>query len=289
MRMTVCFFVTDLHGRIDRYEKLLAKALEERPAALFIGGDLLPSHLGAAVEDGAGSSGFLRGYLAPRFRALCEELGSARPRIFLILGNDDPGQEEAVALDGGAQGIWEYVHLRRVPFGEFAVYGYSCIPPSPYDLKDWERYDVSRFVDPGCVAPEDGSRTIAVSRHEASRATIRKDLATLTAGYQAVGEIFLFHVPPYATSIDLADLAGRRVDQVPLDPHVGSIAVRQLIEERQPVITLHGHVHESTRLTGTWNTMIGRTICINGAHDGPELALVRFDPLRPGTESRELL
>jgi len=33
---------------------------------------------------------------------------------------------------------------------------------------------------------------------------------------------------------------------------VGSIAVRRFIEERQPLLTLHGHIHESARLTGDW-------------------------------------
>ena len=40
--MTQCLFASDLHGRIDRYEKPFA-AIEERwPAAVFLGGDLLP-------------------------------------------------------------------------------------------------------------------------------------------------------------------------------------------------------------------------------------------------------
>ena len=39
---------------------------------------------------------------------------------------------------------------------------------------------------------------------------------------------------------------------------VGSIAVRQFIEERQPLIALHGHVHESRGAE-----QIGRTICLN--------------------------
>jgi len=49
-------------------------------------------------------------------------------------------------------------------------------------------------------------------------------------------------------------------------------------------VTLHGHVHESARLTGAWQDRIGRTVCLSAAHDGPELALVRFDlePARRG-------
>jgi Icc-related predicted phosphoesterase len=58
---------------------------------------------------------------------------------------------------------------------------------------------------------------------------------------------------------------------------VGSIAVKRFIEARQPLLTLHGHVHESARLTGSWRDRIGRTHMFSAAHDGPELALVRFD------------
>ena len=58
----------------------------------------------------------------------------------------------------------------------FQVYGYSFVPPTPFQLKDWERYDVSRFVDPGCVSPEEGMRTIPVSDQEQRFTTIQKDL-----------------------------------------------------------------------------------------------------------------
>jgi len=64
---------------------------------------------------------------------------------------------------------------------------------------------------------------------------------------------------------------------VPMDAHVGSIAVRRFIEARQPLLTLHGHVHESSRLTGCWRERIGGSHCFSAAWDGPELALVAFD------------
>jgi Icc-related predicted phosphoesterase len=70
---------------------------------------------------------------------------------------------------------------------------------------------------------------------------------------------------------------------------VGSIAVRRFIEQRQPYITLHGHVHESARITGAWQEQIGRTSCFSAAHDGQELALVRFDLKQPERAERELL
>jgi Icc-related predicted phosphoesterase len=101
--------------------------------------------------------------------------------------------------------------------------------------------------------------------------------------------VFLFHTPPYGTDLDRADLDGRMVDHVPMDVHVGSIAVKRFVERRQPMVTLHGHIHESTRLTGAWRQRIGRTWAFNAAHDGPELAIVRFDLHRLEEATRELI
>jgi Icc-related predicted phosphoesterase len=79
------------------------------------------------------------------------------------------------------------------------------------------------------------------------------------------------------------------IDSVPLDLNVGSIAIRRFIEKRQPLLTLHGHIHESARLTGAWQSRIDQTHIFGAAHDGPELALVRFDPANLATARRELL
>jgi Icc-related predicted phosphoesterase len=70
---------------------------------------------------------------------------------------------------------------------------------------------------------------------------------------------------------------------------VGSIAVRSFIETNKPLITLHGHIHESARLTGEWKDIIGNTTCLSAAHDGPELSLVRFNLDDPKAATRELL
>jgi Icc-related predicted phosphoesterase len=79
------------------------------------------------------------------------------------------------------------------------------------------------------------------------------------------------------------------IDYVPLDLHVGSIAVRRLIRARQPWLTLHGHVHESSRLTGHWKAKLGETAMLSAAHEDPALCLVRFDLDSPWDATRELI
>ena len=283
--MPACFFATDLHGRPDRFRRLFAAIRDEAPAAVFLGGDLLPV-FGRAGE--APAEGFIDDVLAAGFRALRADLGEPAPRVFLIFGNDDPRREEAALIAAG-DGLWEYAHGRRLALGRFAVYGYACVPPTPFRLKDWERYDVSRFVDPGCISPEEGFRTLEADAGEVRWGSIQRDLESLAGGDDLSAAVFLFHSPPYDTPLDRAALDTVRIDHVPADVHVGSIAIRRFIEARRPLVTLHGHVHESARLTGQWRTRLGPTHCFSAAHDGPELALVRFDPEDPEAATRELL
>ncbi len=75
--------------------------------------------------------------------------------------------------------------------------------------------------------------------------------------------IFNLHVPPYGSGLDTAneinpDLTvvykGGQPNPIP----VGSRAVRQIIEEYQPMLALHGHIHESRG-----EALIGRTLAIN--------------------------
>jgi Icc-related predicted phosphoesterase len=276
-------FASDLHGSLPRYLALLAAMVRERPAGVFLGGDLLPSGGLAAHEH------FLLGWLGPRLAALRAELKAAYPRVLAIFGNDDPRAAERALAELEAQALLEHVHGRRTELGAHAVFGYAYGPPTPFALKDWERYDVSRFVDPGCVSPEEGRRSVPVAAAEARWSTIASDLETLVGRAPLAGAVFLFHAPPHGTRLDRAALDRVHVEHAPLDPHVGSIAIRRFLEARQPMLALHGHVHESARLTGCWRDRVGRTLCLSAAHDGPELALVRFDLDAPEGAVRELL
>lgn len=281
--MTRCLFVSDLHGRPDRYEKLLAAVEAERPDAVLLGGDLLPS---SAI---AGEGDFLLDWLGARLEALRSRMRPAWPAFLAILGNDDPRSEEGAMVELERRGLLVHAHGRRTLVVGRPVYGYACVPPTPFLLKDWERYDVSRYVDPGCVPPDEGYRSVPVAEADARWGTIADDLDRLAGRDDLSGAAFLFHAPPHGTALDRAALDGRAVDHAPLDVHVGSIAIRRFIEARQPLLTLHGHVHESARLTGSWRDRIGRTECLSAAHDGPELALVRLDLDGASEATRELV
>jgi Icc-related predicted phosphoesterase len=73
--------------------------------------------------------------------------------------------------------------------------------------------------------------------------------------------IFALHAPPYDSDIDEApelDKNMRPVDGGQKLIHVGSSAVRDAIMKYQPLLGLHGHIHEARGAS-----MLGRTLCIN--------------------------
>jgi len=99
--------------------------------------------------------------------------------------------------------------------------------------------------------------------------------------------IFNLHSPPLKTGLDDApevsfDLKVKSVGGYPKLTAVGSRAVRKLIEDWQPLLALHGHIHESRG-----RARIGRTVCVN---PGSSYSLGTLDgcivKLRANTEPR---
>lgn len=265
-----CFFVSDLHGIKHRYDMLFEQVLLEKPQALFIGGDIFPNFSRARSEY----DDFVYDFLVPYFQNLKDKLKSEYPEVFLILGNDDPKLEEENVVSAGSGGLWRYIHKSKAQLGEFTVFGYAFVPPTPFLYKDWERYDVSRYVDPGCVHPTEGKRT---DNEDIEYVTIEKELKELVGDVELDKSVFLFHSPPYKSYLDRAALDGMTYEDVPLDVHVGSIAIQRFIQEKQPLLTLHGHIHESSRITGHWKEQSRETWMFSAAYEFPKLAIVKFN------------
>jgi Icc-related predicted phosphoesterase len=283
-----CAYVSDLHGSRQRIESLSDILQRRIPDVLFVGGDILSvAHLTGSDASGAAIVGLDQ--FADLLSGLRDRLSDSYPQIFMILGNDDTKGPESTVQQGESDGLWIYVHNRKIEFRGYSIYGYSYVNPTPFLWKDWEKYDVSRYVDPRCISPEEGYRSEQLDPHEIRYSTISKDLDELSGRNDLSNSVFLFHAPPYQTMLDRAALDGQTIDHAPLDIHIGSIAIQRFIESRQPLLTLHGHVHESTRLTGSWRDKIGTTHMFNAAHDGPELAIIWFDLDDLEAAERELI
>jgi Icc-related predicted phosphoesterase len=75
--------------------------------------------------------------------------------------------------------------------------------------------------------------------------------------------IFNLHVPPFDTGLDTCPKLDENLKPVYGGSEIimtsaGSTAVRKAIEKHQPVLGLHGHIHESRGFV-----KIGRTLCLN--------------------------
>ena len=102
------------------------------------------------------------------------------------------------------------------------------------------------------------------SPREVTEAELAERLGTLAAKLDPnQPAIFNFHDPPARSGLDMAykmtgdmkvEMAGGQAMLAP----VGSTSVRDLIERVQPVLSLHGHIHESRA-----SRKIGRTLAVN--------------------------
>lgn len=286
--MNTCFFVSDLHGKMSRYEALLKIIKKEKPDFVFIGGDLFPqrSFQTGQIKDGEGD--FVKDFMLRKFNELKEKLECAYPDIFLIPGNDDQKIVFDKLVEGEKEDLWRNLHNKCVIIGKYRFYGYGCVPPTPFRIKDWDRFDISKEIEVGCIAPADGYYSVP-PEHDPGNDTIQDDLQLLTNDDSMHFSLFLFHSPPFQTMLDCAELQNNSSKKTSGLLNVGSKAIRNLIDEKQPYITMHGHIHESARISGEWKQNINRTLSLNAAHDGPELAVIKFELNDPSGVTRRLI
>jgi uncharacterized protein len=152
--------------------------------------------------------------------------------VYVMAGNDDPWALDEVLREARRVVSTEDVIVR---IGEHEMISCSYSNPTPWnsprELPEDELYERLKIMADKLAAPE--------------RA------------------IFNLHPPPFDSGLDVAakvnedfSVATKGGDAVEIP--VGSHAVREIIEEYQPLVGLHGHIHESRGMT-----RLGRTLCIN--------------------------
>lgn len=82
--------------------------------------------------------------------------------------------------------------------------------------------------------------------------------------------IFNVHVPPHGTVLDKCPKLDDNLQVVfemgnPVQMHAGSSTLTEIVKREQPLLGLHGHIHE-----GRGNIKIGRTVCVNPGSVYPE-------------------
>lgn len=274
-------YISDLHGSMKHYEAVLAAAHRCDCGAVIFGGDLAPKNFrdGKFVQH---QVDWHRNTLFP----LLEQFRLKRPRtrIFFIMGNDDSRAAEKLFADRDGD-IIEYLHLKSAELEPgLLLSGYNCVDISPFPLKDFERWDKRSGILPAKMRLLNGVVTGEEMKLENFKfeddpvlsvlPTLEEEMAPLAEKQKKGVSILVAHCPPIESSLD----------KMMLGKHVGSLAVREFIEKTQPALSLHGHIHESPAMTGSYRDEIGSTICVNPGQD-PYKGIVHyvvFDTDNPG-------
>ncbi|MEA1993131.1 MAG: phosphoesterase [Euryarchaeota archaeon] len=167
------------------------------------------------------------------FDLLLEKVDPEKVQLMAMPGNDDEFYVDSVIKEYEDKGIIWCLD-EPVDIGGFECISYAHVNPTPWNT-DREK-------------PEE---------------ELRKDIDNLVDKLDNVEKsIFNFHAPPYGTRLDLAPkLKNLKVQttggEVEME-HVGSKAVYEAEKEYQPMIGLHGHIHESYA-----SEVIGNTPVVN--------------------------
>ncbi len=265
--MRVCF-TSDLHGDRVLYEQLAELLRAEKPELLVLGGDLwrdvdLQQPILPQVVD-----------LERIFLERVDAWRSALPDLTIacIVGNHEiTPMRLALRRQHDAGRLVLLDHRQAWPCGDHLWLGYSNAPPSPHWAKDHERLDLPADPPPafeGVVWDDATEQLVDVDLRAHFTARTSMALELDTAPRISDPWILVAHSPPHDTKLD-------RLPHVPYP--IGSRAVRAFIAARQPLVALHGHVHESPGLTGSYTDRIGNTLCISPGQGIGRLHAVNFD------------
>lgn len=271
-------YITDLHGSLWKYDQSLKLAKEHQVQIVINGGDLYPKGGDLFEQDN-----FITGYLKEHF----EKFNEAGIHYLCYPGNDD-----LQIFDGLFESICKplpFIHCmaqRKVEIEGYEFIGMNWVVDYPFRLKDRCRIDTQDYVfqqqfGSGVLSTRDGWKELEDwCSYARTLPTIEDELEKLPKPEDIQKSIYILHMPP----------ARLGLDKCANGSEVGSKAIYQFIEKQQPLLTLHGHIHESPRMTGLWFNEIGRTVCIQPGQlddfsyviiDLPEMKYERFTMPRP--------
>jgi Icc-related predicted phosphoesterase len=280
------FYATDVHGSTRCFTKFVNAADFYGADAVLLGGDIT----GKAIVPLVAANGRYQGRFLgePVSAAPGEELEALEQKIAATgyyawrCTEDeerevatDPERQEALFTRLIVERVEQWLALaeeRLRPRGTPCYVNAGNDDPPQIDRVIQES-DWVQFLEGRVVELPDGTQVASCGYANMTPWACPRDVEEpeLAERLEAViaqlddpsGAIFNFHCPPYGTGIDDGPKLGADfrvtagaggIEMVP----VGSTACRAAIERHQPLLGLHGHLHESR---GTHR--LGRTLCVN--------------------------
>jgi Icc-related predicted phosphoesterase len=282
------YFATDIHGSEKCWRKFLAAGKHYGADAIVMGGDICGKFIVPIVTDsrGGGTATFLgvkRRAKNPEQLAILKRqiadtgaIGAELdPEQIAELESDQTGVEK-LFLDLAMQRLHDWIAMAEQ---QLRGQGIRCIVnggnDDPFAIDEVIRQsDVVELGEGRVIEFDDSVEMISLGWSNMTpwhcpRDTSEQDLADRIAEQcirleDPATAIFNFHIPPFDSGLDIAPRL-REDFSVELDglgtpimTPVGSTAVRDAIVEYQPLLGLHGHIHESAGVK-----QIGRTVIVN--------------------------
>jgi Icc-related predicted phosphoesterase len=282
------FFASDLHGSRVCFRKFVAAARFYGADTLLLGGDISAKMVVPIVSAGAGR-------WSAQFHGRPERLDESSIEDFEQRAADSGMYTERMEPDeyqhyadhpGDVEALFDRVMRRTVR--QWLEYAKDKLDGSPVVIYTAPGNDDPASVDqvlqehggarvrfvegqiielaPGMEMLSTGYTNITPwdTHREYTEDQIREHLRAMTDRLERPQTaIFNIHVPPHNSRLDTAPMLGQDLKVKTaagqqITAPVGSVAVREAIEQVQPLLTLHGHIHESGG-----SVTIGRTTAIN--------------------------
>jgi uncharacterized protein len=277
------FFATDIHGSEVCWRKFLNAAAFYKADLVILGGDVTGKVMVPIVDHGGHWKVTVRGQeytldtqqelediktqirnagsypalVSPdELQVLSREEGAVDRRFTVEMTQSLDrwldmadgklrGGEIPCILNGGNDDIWEIDDI---------IEQSPCVSFAEGKLLDLDGFSL---VSMGWTNP-----TPWDTFREAPEPDLAAKIEAMASRVPDMGRaIFNFHAPPYGTGLDEApalDATLRPIHGGAVMKPVGSTAVRDAITKHQPMLSVHGHIHESRGVK-----KMGRTLAIN--------------------------
>ena len=283
--MTKLFFATDIHGSDICWAKFLNAGKFYEADVLILGGDMTGKAVVPVVHQGGDTYRTIlleQEFVTTNEDELKDIIKRVRSRGYypykttpdeIAELEKNPEQVNQIFKDEVLKVVQQWMELadKKLDGTSLKVY---CSPGNDDMDEVDEIVRASRRVElvEGLVTPLDTHHEMVASgwSNRTPWDTHREeDENQLEVRYETMmsklkdprNAVFNIHVPPYKSGLDEAPELDKDLRPVlagqSLKP-VGSSALRKVIEKYQPLVSLHGHIHE-----GRGSTRIGKTLCIN--------------------------
>ena len=294
MKITRVLYGSDFHGSEAVFRKFLASALQYKANVLMVGGDVTGKAMVPVIHQGAGR------YQAHLFgedktSSTPEELEKLKKSISnvgfypIVLEQDEAQELENDPAKMGArfeqemsQRVREWMKLaeeKLIPqnmtlyfmAGNDDLYSIDKVVE---EFKSIRNPDMKHFdMDGGyeVVGLSNANLTPWLCARDVEEAELTRKLDEIAGMIQKPERtIAILHVPPFGSGLDTCPDLDKNLKIITQGGQVvmksaGSPSVKAFIEKVQPMLSLHGHIHESP---GHFHN--GRTLMINAGSEYAE-------------------